>query len=92
MDKKYSIAEAKNRLTKLVHSAEQGTPVELTRHGKSVAVLVSLADYRRLAGGRRDFWQACEAFREREQVAKLAIDPALFEDARDNSPGREVEL
>jgi prevent-host-death family protein len=37
----YSIAQASDRLPELVDQAEQGTPVELTRHGKRVAVILS---------------------------------------------------
>lgn len=34
-----SIAEAKNRLTKLIRAVEQGEPVVITRNGKPVAQL-----------------------------------------------------
>ena len=36
-----SIAEAKNTLTRLIHEAERGEAIHITRHGKSVAVLLS---------------------------------------------------
>ena len=34
----YSIAEAKDRLSKLVKQAEEGEDVAITRHGKVVAL------------------------------------------------------
>ncbi|MGH8541689.1 MAG: type II toxin-antitoxin system Phd/YefM family antitoxin [Stenotrophobium sp.] len=43
-----TIREAKNTLTALIHEAESGKPVRLTRRGKPVAVLVSDVAYRRL--------------------------------------------
>ena len=48
MDDTYSIAEAKNNLSGLVHEAEKGHPVRLTRRGKPVAVLMSTEHYDRL--------------------------------------------
>jgi prevent-host-death family protein len=49
MSDAYSIAEAKNNLSGLVHEAEQGRPVRLTRRGKPVAVLISTEQYERLS-------------------------------------------
>ena len=40
-----SVAEAKTRLTGLIHRVEGGEVVHLTRHGKSVAVLMSESNY-----------------------------------------------
>ena len=37
----YSIAQARDRFTQLVHEVEQGETVEVTRRGQRVAVLVS---------------------------------------------------
>lgn len=53
-----SIAQAKDQFTRLVHQAEQGEAVQITRRGKPVAVLVSAAEYQRLHSGpeRRSFW------------------------------------
>ena len=41
MSKSYSIAKARDQLAELVHRAEKGAAVELTRHGKPVAVILS---------------------------------------------------
>ena len=53
MNDAYSIAEAKNNLSGLVHEAEQGHPVRLTRRGKPVAVLISTEQYERLSKPRK---------------------------------------
>ena len=90
MTKQYSIAEARNNLPGVVHEAEGGARVELTRRGKPVAVLLGIEDYERLSQGRRDFWEAYEELRQEFDFAELGIDPdEIFGDVRDPSPGRE---
>lgn len=75
MTKRYSMAEARANFSGLVHEAEGGIRVELTRRGRLVAVLLGLEAYERLVEGRRDFWEAYEEFRSRFDLAELAIDP-----------------
>jgi antitoxin (DNA-binding transcriptional repressor) of toxin-antitoxin stability system len=67
-------------------------PVELTRRGKPVAVLLTLADYERLSRGPRPFWDVCQEFREEMSIAQLDIQPNFLAGIRDTSPGREVNL
>ncbi len=90
MSTRYSIAEARNQLPAIVHEAERGSVAELTRRGKPVAVVLSIADYERLTRARPDFWHALQEFRKRHDLAALDLD-AIFEGARDRSPGRTVE-
>lgn len=71
----YSIAQAKNDLSRVVHEAETGPPVTLTRRGRPVAVVVSLTDFERMAEGRTDFWTACQKLRSRFDFVELDIDP-----------------
>jgi len=56
-----------------------------------VAVLLSLEAYQLLTGQPVGFWDACEDFREKAAVDKLAIESELFATPRDSSPGRKVE-
>lgn len=44
----YSVAEARNRLAELVHEAERGRPIRITRRGKPAAVLVSEKQFQRV--------------------------------------------
>ena len=46
MERQFTIAEAKSRLPAIIHSVEDGPSVKLTRHGKPVAVLLSIHEYR----------------------------------------------
>ncbi len=91
MLKSYSIAEARNHFTEIVHKVEQEATIELTRRGKPVAFLLSAQEYERLQKGRTDFWRAYLAFRERYQLDELDIDvDNIFANVRDRSPGRDV--
>jgi prevent-host-death family protein len=88
----YSIAQARDQLPQLVHQAEQGKLVELTRRGKRVAVILSAEEYDRLSQ-KGDFGKSLAAFRERLAIEEIEIDPdEIFKDVRDRSPGREVIL
>ena len=89
MAQQYSIAEARDRLPGIVHDVEAGTPVELTRRGKPVAVLMSVDEYRRLSSGREGFWSAIERWRASVDPADLEGDDP-FADVRDRSLGWEM--
>ena len=88
----YTIAEVKNKLPSLIHSVEKGAPVTLTRHGRPVAVLLSIRDYERLGRERQGFWGAVETFRGLLEKEAVQISDADFEGLRDESRGREVAL
>jgi len=93
MRKQHSIAEARNNLPKLVREAEAGAPVELTRRGQSVAVLVGRREYDRLATRARRFSEAWNEFTRKVDLVELRIDPdEIFDGVRDTRPGRNVGL
>lgn len=90
MTKQYSIAEARNRLPGIVHDVERNGPVELTRRGKPVAVMLSVQEYRRLTNGAGGFWQAYQQWRRTvnwDEWDDGVVDEILA--SRDRSPGRE---
>jgi antitoxin Phd len=62
--KKFSAKEAKDEFGRLMDTAIK-EPVEIQKHGRSVAVLVSLEEYKRLQA-LEDAWWALEA----EKAAK----------------------
>ncbi len=88
---RYSIARARDQLARLVHEAEKGKPVELTRRGHPVAVLVSAAEYSRLSSARPGFWAALTSFRKRFDVDRTGLTEAEFDPdgLRDRSAGGE---
>jgi prevent-host-death family protein len=91
MVKRYSIAEARDNFTGIVHEAESGDTVEVTRRGKPVAVLVARDEYERLTQGRRGFRVSYREFRERHpNFAEDAMEPEEWlERDRNPSPGRD---
>ena len=89
MIEKRSIHDARRNLSRPILEADNGKTVELTRHGKPVAVPIGHRVFRRLVGKRRGFIAAYRDFTEAVDLAELALDPdALFEGVRDRTPGR----
>ena len=86
-----SIAEAKNTLTRLIHEAERGEAIHITRHGKPVAVLLSEEAYAQLKSREQktDFWQAIQAWRAQASFDWPELAPEEVDSWRDRSPGRE---
>jgi antitoxin Phd len=90
MLERYSIAEARDNFAAIVRDVERASAIELTRRGKPVAVLISIAEYRRLLAGKKNFWDAYSEFRDGIDLRGLGIEPEIFEGLRDVSPGREA--
>ena len=89
---KFSIAEARDKFTRLVRRVEEKAPVELTRRGKTVAVLMSIEEYRRLQAQQRGFWDAYQTFRAEVDLKEAGVTEEDFTGLREPSPGREVNL
>jgi prevent-host-death family protein len=92
MAQQYSIDQAQNNLDAIIHDVEQGTPVEIIRSGKRVAILISGEDYDRLIKQQPDFWEAVQTFRREFNLGEIGIDSETFAGLRDPSLGREVSL
>jgi len=88
----FSIAEARNKLPAILHGVEEGPEVELTRHGRPVAVIMSIRKYQRLAQPNGGFWDALTAFRRSRKDGAHWLDEADFDGLRDRTPGRSVEV
>ncbi|MBO4320705.1 MAG: type II toxin-antitoxin system Phd/YefM family antitoxin [Treponema sp.] len=89
------IFEAKNKLPAIIHQIEGGEGIELTRHNKGVAVLLSKDMYSTLNND-SSFESAFRLFRrkysdlynsEESQELNQALD-----NHRQNDQGQEVEL
>ena len=88
----YSIAQARDQLPALIHRAEESGRVQLTRRGKPVAMIVSVAHYERLSGRQPDWWEAVEAQRASGGLSGEGFLDGEFEGLRAREPGRPVEL
>ena len=92
MPKKYSIADARTNLPTIIDQAEAGLEIELTRHGKPVAVVISLRRLEQLRGDRVRFGDAYGAFIKRHSVQAMGFERDFFETLRNTEPGRKVSL
>lgn len=92
---RYSIAQARNRFAEIVHGLESQPLIEVTRRGRTVAVMISIEAYEQMkaAAAARvapDFWASYQAFRAAHDLTGLEIGPETFEGVRDRSSGREA--
>jgi prevent-host-death family protein len=90
MTRRYSIAEARATLPSIVDEVDSERPVEITRRGKPVAVVLSLSEYERLTTRRPTFSEAFARFRHTHALSELGLEGELA--PRDPGPGRTVEL
>jgi prevent-host-death family protein len=89
MTERFSISQARDKLTSLVRRVEANRPIELTRRGKTVAVLMSAEEYQRLTTPERGYWDVYQAFRSAVHLKEMAITAEDFADLRDRSAGRD---
>jgi prevent-host-death family protein len=90
MQQEVSIAEARQSLPAYVHLVETSHAIHLTRRGKQVAVLLSLAEYERLQGRQPSgLWEAISAFRDSRTVDCDSLSDVDFEGLRDRSSDRD---
>lgn len=92
-----ALFDAKNRLTNIVHQVENGEAVELTRHGKSVAVLMDINEYQKIKNSRASFSRLLAQFytewsMEAESMPGTNEIGDPFENTRARAEGREVDL
>lgn len=95
MSTTYSIAEARNQFTALVRDAEESNqPVQVTRRGQPVAVILSAEEYARLLANQleRDFWAAYEEWRQKWHVSELELEPEeIWADVRERTPAPDID-
>jgi prevent-host-death family protein len=83
--KRVTVAEARNSLPALIHSAEV-EPVEILRRGKPVAVLISREAFDRMPA-RTSFFTALQTWRAENHGA---VDDEGWLPPRERSPGRKA--
>jgi len=60
------IAEAKNNLSHLIHQLDKEENIQITRHGKPVAVMMSQAHYKKLSSPTKSLNTAILNWREQQ--------------------------
>jgi antitoxin Phd len=88
MNRRVSVAEAKNKLPSIIHEVEEGSIVEITRYGKAVAMVIPEKDYKRMTEIGQEFWVNLRKVRSLLSCEGVTIDEGDFRDLRDPSPGR----
>lgn len=58
----WQVQEAKQRFSEVLRAVKSGGPQVITRHGEAVAVIIDMAEYRRLTEPRRSFAEHLMAF------------------------------
>ena len=91
MIRKVSVAEAKGKLPSIIHEVEQGSRVEITRHGKPVAVMIPTGDYERLKEKGRGFWSDLGRVRKVMASEGITVEDTDFLDLRDTASGRSFK-
>jgi prevent-host-death family protein len=92
MTRQYSIEQVQAELAAILSEVEKGQTVEILRSGQRVAIVMPNQDYERLSTSRPSFWEALKAFRRDFNIDEEGVDDNFWEDVRDRSPGREVNL
>jgi len=87
-----TIAEAKNELPRIVHRAERGQSIEITRRGRPVAVIVSIHDYLRLQAAAGGFWKSLQAFLQEPEGEEARRASDFADDLRDAGTGRRIRI
>ena len=90
--KRYSIAEARSNLPRIIDQAQTGAAVELTRRGTPVAAVISLRELERLKGARPRFGDAYKDFLKKYSLKDIGVDRNFFKPSRNKNPGRKVSL
>jgi len=92
MARSYAIAEARANLPTLIDEVEAGAAVELTRRGRVVAVMMSIAEYERLRRERVSFQDAYRQFLKRHSLPEAGLEAGFANKLRDRGPSRKVSL
>lgn len=72
-------------------AGERGEPVEITRHGKPVAIVLSFTEYTRLQAPTPDLWEAYRRWRaESAGIVTDADVDMLADPTRDQEPRTRV--
>nr|CAA6809633.1 MAG: Antitoxin [uncultured Thiotrichaceae bacterium] len=82
-----TIVDAKNNLPKLIHTAEAGGDIHISRHGQPVAVLISEKRYQQFFQSGQGIFDAIANWREQHSV--VSLNDEEVDSWRDRSPARE---
>lgn len=89
----WQVQEAKQRFSEVLRAVEKEGPQTITKHGEEVAVVVDIAEYRRLTGGKTSFIDHLMAFPKTDPPADGGPDVwEEIEADRRKRYAREIDL
>jgi len=88
----WQIQEAKQQFSEVLRAVERSGPQTITRHGQEVAVIIDIAEYRRLTGPRRNFAEHLKAFPKLDTAPGEPDVFAEIEAERSADFPREIDL
>jgi len=86
-----TISELKNRLPEMVHTVEEGSDLQITRHGKPVAVMVSLSRYQHAFSSGKGVFSAIQRWRQQFSEVEGFTDEEL-DQLRDKAPHTSINV
>ena len=92
MQTTYSIVEARNQFTALIHTVENNAdPITVVRHGKPVAIILSVEMYERLQGGSLSHTldMAYQQFRTKWDEVLIDDEGEIWANVRESTPMKE---
>jgi len=88
----WQVQEAKQRFSEVLRAVANDGPQTITRHGEEVAVVIDMAEYRRLTGPKKNFAQQLAAF---PKLVTRSAEPDVFDEIeaeRKNEYPRDIDL
>ncbi len=92
MAKSYSVADARAYLPAILDDVEAGKEIELTRRGRTVAIVISSKKCEALRREQANFAAGYHAFVDWHLVAEIGLEADFFESLRDQATGHKVRL
>lgn len=89
MSETYSIAEARKQFTQIIRNVEESETITVMRHGKAVAVILSIEDYNRFKqfAPQKDFISQYHQYKNKWQGIAVGNEADNWADVRDSSSG-----
>lgn len=88
----WQVQEAKQRFSEVLRAVKSGGPQIITRHGEEVAVIIDMAEYRRLTEPRRNFVEHLMAFPKLDMAPDEPDVFAEIEAERKQDFPRDIDL
>lgn len=83
----WKLEDAKNRFSEVVRLALADQPQRVTRNGRDAVVVISAAEYDRMAGPPQNLFDFLQASPLARAIAEGELD---FEVERSDDPGRDI--